>query len=103
MFYKFLLFIILFFFVSCNIVKTKVGIPINNEIKSNVVIYNPEDSFVLKWKIEKNVITYIPKKIKDQLKIRCINYSKTVLTKIYTSLDDIVEGTFECRLTKVNY
>ena len=97
MFYKSLLIIILFLFVACNKNYKQ------NLLSSNIIIdknakTDPEKAFILSWEIEENVITRIPLKIKNILKVKCINYNKTVLIKVTTNLNDIVNGTFECRV-----
>jgi len=70
----------------------------NNNAFNKNVINNPEKAFVLRWKIEKNVITRIPQIIKEKLKVRCVNYNRFVLIKIITYENDSVKGTFECRI-----
>ena len=96
MFYKSILIITLLLFTGCNNSNKKLLI-INNEFNKNV-INNPEKAFVLRWKIEKNVITRMPQIIREKLKVRCVNYNKFVLIKIITYKNDSVEGTFECRI-----
>ena len=94
MFYKFILIMTLLIFTGCN---NKNLIIINSEFNKNIT-NNPEETFVLSWKLEKNVITRIPQMIREKLKLRCINYKKFVLIKIKTHENDIVKGTFECRI-----
>ena len=96
MFYKSILIITLLLFTGCNNSNKNLLI-INNEFNKNV-INNPEKAFVLRWKIEKNVITRMPQIIREKLKVRCVNYNKFVLIKIITYKNDSVEGTFECRI-----
>jgi len=70
----------------------------NNNAFNKNEINNPEKAFVLRWKIEKNVITRIPQIIREKLKVRCVNYNRFVLIKITTYENDNVKGTFECRI-----
>ena len=96
MFYKSIFIITLLIFTGCN-KSNKNLLIINNAFNKNV-IKNPEKAFVLRWKIEKNVITRMPQIIREKLKVRCVNYNKFVLIKIITYKNDSVEGTFECRI-----
>ena len=96
MFYKFILIMTLLIFTGCNNSNKNLMI-INSEFNKNI-INNPEKSFILSWKIEKNVITHLPQMIRDKLKSRCVNYNKFVLIKINTYENDSVKGTFECRI-----
>ena len=86
----------LLIFTGCNNSNKNLLI-INNAFNKNV-INNPEKAFVLRWKIEKKVITRMPQIIREKLKVRCVNYNKFVLIKIITYKNDSVEGTFECRI-----
>jgi hypothetical protein len=86
----------LFIFTGCN--KKNKNLTMNNNAFNKNVINNPEKAFVLRWEIEKNVITRIPQIIKENLIVRCVNYKKFVLIKIITYENDIVDGTFECRI-----
>ena len=96
MFYKILLIVTLFIFTGCN--TNNKNLTMNNNAFNKNVINNPEKAFVLRWKIEKNVITRMPQIIREKLKVRCVNYNKFVLIKIITYKNDSVEGTFECRI-----
>ena len=96
MFYKFILIMTLLIFTGCNNSNKNLMI-INSEFNKNI-INNPEKAFVLSWKLEKNVITRIPQMIREKLKVRCVNFNKFVLIKIKTHENDIVKGTFECRI-----
>jgi hypothetical protein len=96
MFYKFLLIMTLFIFTGCN--TNNKNLTMNNNAFNKNVINNPEKAFVLRWKIEKNVITRIPQIIREKLKVRCVNYNRFVLIKIITYENDNVKGTFECRI-----
>ena len=96
MFYKFLLIMTLFISTGCN--TNNKNLTMNNNAFNKNVIKNPEKAFVLRWKIEKNVITRIPQIIREKLKVRCVNYNKFVLIKIKTYENDSVKGTFECRI-----
>jgi len=86
----------LFLFTGCN--TNNKNLNINNNGFNKNVIKSLEKAFVLRWKIEKNVITHIPQIIRKKLKVRCVNYNKFVLIKIITYENDIVEATFECRI-----
>ena len=101
MFYKFLLIMTLLIFTGCN--TNNKNLIINNNALNENIINNSEKAFVLSWKIEKNVITRLPQKIREKLKVRCINYSRFILIKIKTYEDDTVKGTFECRILSVKY
>ena len=96
MFYKSILIIIFLIFTGCNNSNKNLLI-INNEFNKNI-IDNPEKAFVLSWKIERNVITHFPQIIRERLKVICVNYRKFVLIKIKTYENDIVQGTFQCRI-----
>ena len=96
MFYKFILIMTLLIFTGCNNSNKNLMI-INSEFNKNI-INNPEKAFVLSWKLEKNVITRIPQMIREKLKDICVNYRKFVLIKIKTYENDIVQGTFQCRI-----
>ena len=86
----------LFIFTGCN--TNNKNLTMNNNAFNKNVINNPEKAFVLRWKIEKNVITRIPQIIREKLKVRCVNYNRFVLIKIITYENDSVKGTFECRI-----
>ena len=96
MFYKSIIIISLLIFTGCNNSNKNLMI-INSEFNKNI-INNPEKAFVLSWKLEKNVITRIPQMIREKLKVRCVNFNKFVLIKIKTHENDIVKGTFKCRI-----
>ena len=102
--YKILLLITLVIFTGCSLDTQKKSLIKNNIIhNNNNKITKPNVAFVLSWKIERNIITYIPLKIKEKLKTVCINYNKFVLIEIYTTLDNVAKGTFECRAKRINY
>ena len=67
------------------------------EVLNKEVNYS-EKQFSLRWNLEKNIITYIPQKIKNRLKNICKNFDRYTLVKIETFADDSILGTFDCRI-----
>ena len=86
MYKNFYLFIVLLFLSSCNQ---------HNFSNSSNFTYQ-EKPFEIKWKIEKNSITYIPIEVQKKVKNICKKYNRFVLYKIKTFENDTVLGTFVC-------
>ena len=81
-----------YFIVGCQITNYK-------KVESKT-FYKKEDktlikTFVLKWDLDTNIITKLPKKIKEEANNICKN-KKIVLIKINTNQNSKAIGTFKC-------
>ena len=94
MYKNIILFVFLLIFSSCN-----KDINVNQHNSNNNINFTyQEKPFEIKWKIEKKSITNIPIEVRKKVKNICKKYNRFVLIKIKTFEDDMVLGTFHCRV-----